>query len=78
MFYLCFLRGLPMFDIPSQPDPDQCVLGEDGQLKDAKDIAFFHSPSDNNPIPLPPVDGEAGASTDNGGMAHTYRLSFNY
>jgi len=67
-----------MSDIPSRPDPDQCALGEDGQLKDAKDIAFFHSPSDNNPIPLPPVDGEAGASTDNRGMAHTYHLSFNY
>jgi len=67
-----------MSNIPSQPDPDQCALGEDGQLKDVKDIAFFHSPSDNNPIPLLPVDGEAGASTDNGGMAHTYHLSFNY
>jgi len=58
-----------MSDIPSWPDPDQCALSEDGQLKDAKDITFFHSPSNNNPISLPPVDGEAGASTDNGGMA---------
>jgi len=67
-----------MSDIPSQTDPDQCTLGEDGQLKDAKDITFFHSLSDNNPIPLLPVDGEAGAGTDNRGMAHTYHLSFNY
>ena len=47
-----------MSDIPSQPDPNQCVLGEDGQLKDVKNIAFFHSPRDNNPIPLLPVDGD--------------------
>ena len=53
--------------MPSQPDPDQCALDENGQLKDAKDITFFHSPSDKSPIPLPPVGGETG--TDNGGMA---------
>ena len=48
-----------------QPDPNQCALDKNGQLKDAKDILFFNSPSDNNPIPLPPLDGEA--PTDDGG-----------
>ena len=51
--------------MPPQNDTDQCALDENGQLKDAKDIQFFHSPSDNNPIPLPPVDGE---TVSNGGM----------
>ena len=51
-----------MSDMPPQPDPSQCVLDENSQLKDANHIAFFHSPSDNNPIPLPPVDGEIGTS----------------
>jgi hypothetical protein len=46
--------------------PDQCALNEDGQLKDASDIAWFNSPSDKNTIPLPPVEGEA--VTDIGGM----------
>ena len=63
-----------MSDMPPQPDPDQCVLDENGQLKDTNHIAFFHSPSDNNPIPLPPVDGEIGTSTNIGGMAQI--LSF--
>jgi len=48
-----------------QNDPDQCALDENGQLQEAKDIQFFHSPSNNNPIPLPPVDGET--ITDNVG-----------
>ena len=52
--------------MPPQSDPGQCALDKDGQLKDADDIPFFHSPSDKNPIPLPPVDGEAVA--DDGGM----------
>ena len=59
-----------MSDMPPQPDPDQCVLDKNGQLKDTKYIVFFHSPSDNSPIPLPPVDGETGASMDNRGMSH--------
>ena len=67
-----------MSNIPPQSDPDQCTLDENGQLKDAEHITFFNSPSDNNPIPLPPVDGDAGTSTDNRGMAHILRLSFNY
>jgi len=45
-------------NMPSQPDPDQCALDKNGQLKDAKDITFFHSPSDKSPIPLPPMGGE--------------------
>ena len=48
-----------------QSVPDQCALDENGQLKEAMDIPFFHSPSDKNPIPLPPVDGEM--FTDDGG-----------
>ena len=59
-----------MSDMPPQPDPDQCVLDKNGQLKDTKYIMFFHSPSDNSPIPLLPVDGETGASMDNRGMSH--------
>ena len=59
-----------MSNMPPQPDPDQCALDKNGQLKDIKYIAFFHSPSDNSPIPLPPVDGETGTSMDNGGMSH--------
>jgi hypothetical protein len=52
-----------------QADPDQYVLDENGQLKEAKDIPFFHSPSDRNPIPLPPVYGDVrGAVADDGGM----------
>ena len=67
-----------MSDIPPQSDPNQCVLDEDGQLKDAEHITFFNSPSNNNPIPLLPVDGDTGTSTDNRGMAHILRLLFNY
>jgi len=63
-------------DRSSQPEPDQCALDENGQLKDAKDIAFFHSPSDKNTIPLLPVDGETGTGTDNRGMAHARIQSF--
>jgi len=59
-------------DRSSQPEPDQCALDKNGQLKDAKDIVFFHSPSDKNTIPLPPVDGETGTGTDNRGMARTH------
>jgi len=63
-------------DMPSQPEPDQCALDKNGQLKDAKDIAFFHSPSDKHTIPLPPedapVDGGTGTGTDNGGMARIH------
>jgi len=44
--------------MPPQNDSDQCALDKNGELRDAKDIAFFHSPSDKNPISLPPVDGE--------------------
>ena len=49
-----------------QSDPDQCALDKNGQLKDAKDITWLNSPSDKDPIPLPPVEGEA--VTDDGGM----------
>jgi len=63
-------------DMPSQPEPDQCVLDENGQLKDAKDITFFHSPSNKHTIPLPPedvpVDGGTSTGTDNGGMARIH------
>lgn len=64
-------------NMPSQPDPDQCALDKNGQLKDAKDIVFHHSPSNKNPIPLPPVNGETGTGTDNEGMACN-SLSFDY
>ena len=43
-FYLLFLKGFRMSDMPPQPDPDQCVLDKNGQLKDTKYIMFFHSP----------------------------------
>lgn len=60
-------------DMPSQPESDQCALDKNGQLKDAKDIAFFHSPSDKHTTPLPPmdvpVDRGTGTGTDDGGMA---------
>jgi len=74
LFYLRFLTGSQMSsDMPSQPEPDQCALDENGQLKDAKDITFFHSPSNKHTIPLlpedAPVDGGTGTGTDNGGMA---------
>ena len=52
--------------MPSQPNPDQCALDKDGQLKDAKDIPWFNSPSDKNTIPLLPVKGDT--VTDVGGM----------
>ena len=58
-----------MSNMPPQPDPDQCALDENSQLKDANHIMFFHSPSDNNPIPLLPVDGKIGTSTNIRGMA---------
>ncbi|KAG6829548.1 hypothetical protein H0H87_010965 [Tephrocybe sp. NHM501043] len=31
-------------------DPDNCALNPDGTLKDAQDIQFFHSPSDQQPL----------------------------
>jgi hypothetical protein len=78
MFYHCFLTGSHMSpNMPSQPDPDQCALNKNGQLKDTKDLMFHHSPSDKNPIPLLPVDGETGTGTDNEGMARN-SLSFDY
>ena len=45
--------------MPPQPYPDQCALDKDGQLKDAKNILWFNSPSDKNTIPLPPVKEDA-------------------
>jgi len=63
-------------DMPSQPEPDQCALNKNGQLKDANDIVFFHSPSNKHTIPLlpvdVPVDGGTGTGTDNGGMARIH------
>ncbi|KAI0282676.1 hypothetical protein BC826DRAFT_921532 [Russula brevipes] len=40
--------------MPPQSGPDQCALDENGQLRDAEDIPWFNSPSDKDPIPLPP------------------------
>lgn len=45
-----------------QSDPDQCALDENGQLKDAKDITWLNSPSDKDPIPLPPVEADDGGT----------------
>jgi len=72
-FYLHFLTGSQISpDMPSQPEPNQCTLDENGQLKDAKNIVFFHSPSNKYAIPLlpvdAPVDGGTGTGIDNGGM----------
>jgi hypothetical protein len=51
--------------MPPRSDPDQCALDENGQLKDVKDIQWFNSPTDQNTIPLLPVEGDT--VTDTGG-----------
>jgi hypothetical protein len=33
---------------------DQCTIGPDGKLKDAKDIDFYNDPDDKEPLPRPP------------------------
>ncbi|KAJ7615255.1 hypothetical protein DFH06DRAFT_125311 [Mycena polygramma] len=42
-------------------DPDQCALGPDGKLLDAKDITFFNDPDDM--VPLPPASSTSTATT---------------
>lgn len=52
------------FQSPVMPSADQCAVGPDGKLLDAKDITFYNDPDDNDPLPR-----SGSTSTPAGGQA---------